>query len=300
MKKLSITLLHFILLTVIISCEKDSIENQELYEFKKAKESISISNAIKANTGNIFGVSLNKKDIFRYNNSPNNWSKIGGAGADWVWANGKLYGLSSNKSGVYEYTGVGQNWRKIGGPASRIFGGNFLLATNPNTGDIYQFKNNNWSKIGGAGADWVWANGKLYGLSSNKSAVYEYTGLGQNWNRVGGPASRIFGGDFLLATNPNSGDIYQFKNTNWTKIGGPGADWVWANGKLYGLSSNRNAVYEYTGVGQNWNRVGGAAKRIYGGVVLCATNPSSGDIYQFKNNVWAKIGGPGNKFIIRR
>lgn len=255
--------------------------------------------------GEIAGVSPSKSGIYLFNTYHKNWSKIGGPGSDWVWAGGKLYGLSPSKNGIYQYSGKKQKWNAIGGPANKMIGGKQLCATNPNTGNIYMYdaEKDSWSLIGGPGSDWVWAGGKLYGLSPNKNGIYQYLGNGQNWKRVGEAASKIIGGDYLLATDPTTGDIYQFDDVEnvWLKIGGPGSDWVWAGGMLYGLSPQKNAIYQYTGREGEWNWVGGPASNIYGGNFLCATNPNTGNIWRYheRSSSWELTGGPGFDFEIK-
>lgn len=258
----------------------------------------------------IFGISPNKEAVYEYTNVPGSWIKIGGPGTDWVWANGKLYGLSPTKDGIWEYSGIPDKWTKIGGPATTIYGGKFLCATNPETGDLYLYKNNSWTKIGGPGTEFVWAEGKLYGSSPISSVllptygVWEYSGIGDKWNKIGGPAAKLYGGKYLCSISPATGDIYMYKNNNWTKIGGPGSEFVWANDKLYGSSPKNlpptmsTGIWEYSGTIDQWSKIGGPAASIYGGKYLCATNPESGDVNLYNNGNWIKIGGPGQKFIL--
>lgn len=63
----------------------------------------------------------------------------------------------------------------------------------------------------------------LYGLSPNKTAVFQWTGQGDRWQQIGGPASMIItGGDSLYATNPQTGDIYKYNGipNSWIRVGG--------------------------------------------------------------------------------
>ncbi|MHC0430988.1 family 43 glycosylhydrolase [Streptomyces sp. O3] len=143
----------------------------------------------------------------------------------------------------------------------------------------------------------------VYGLSPDKSGVYQRTS-GTSWVRIGGAAGALIGGDgSLFATNPSSGDLYKYNGTpeDWSKVGGPGAQFVVADGRLYGLSPDKDAVYEWTGSGTAWTKVGGAADKLYGGGAgLYATNPATGDLYRYLGtpDSWSKVGGPGAQFAV--
>jgi hypothetical protein len=246
-------------------------------------ESATVEYAVEASTG----------DIFRYTGIPLSWEKIGGPGKSFVIAGGGLYGISPGGSAVYEYTKAsGQwQWKKVGGPAQEIYGidsyvSKALFATNPKTGDIYNYDSSSekWTKIGGPGQMFATGYEHLYGLSPDGSAVYKYTGTPGKWVKVGGSAAKIYaGGDALFATNPQTGDIYSFddKSSKWTKVGGPGKMFaVDVNGQLYGLSPDGKSVHKYTGIPGKWEQIGGPAGNIYvGGKRICATNPISQDLW---------------------
>jgi hypothetical protein len=180
-----------------------------------------------------------------------------------------------------------------------------VYATERSSGDIFRY-DGRWEKIGDSAAMFVADHtGHLYGLSPDKSGVYEFSGTPGKWNKVGGAASQIYaGGDKLYATNPDSGDLYQYTRSTqkWKKIGGPGAMFATDHkGQIYGLSSDKTGVYKYSGTPGKWTKIGGAASHIYaGGDKLYATNPDTGDIYQYFQNTgkWEKVGGPGKMFAV--
>ena len=186
-------------------------------------------------------------DLYHYLGQPFKWARIGGPGRSFALGANKLFMLAPNGSGVYQYTGNGSNdqWIKIGGPAGQIYaGGGFgLVATNPQTGDLYHYLGQpfKWARIGGPGCAFAFgannavtgSNGpavyldRLFGLAPNGSGVYEYTGNGSNdqWIKIGGPAGQIYAGGFgLVATNPQTGDLYHYLGQpfKWARIGGPG------------------------------------------------------------------------------
>jgi hypothetical protein len=181
-----------------------------------------------------------------------------------------LYALSPNRDGVFQLEADGQ-WTRIGGPAGSVYaGGGRLFATDPDTGDIYRYTRFGWY----TGSDWVKAGGPgkafavdgstaaLYGISPDGSAVYEYH-LDERWTRIGGPAGSVYaGGGRLLATDPDTGDIYRYTGRGWVKAGGPGREFVVAcDGTLYGHSPDGSGVFRYQ-ADEQWVQVGGPAARI--------------------------------------
>ncbi len=67
------------------------------------------------------------------------WEKIGGPGQMFATDQlGKIYGLSADKKAVYKWTGKPNKWKEIGGAADKIFAGGdgLLFATNPDTKDL--------------------------------------------------------------------------------------------------------------------------------------------------------------------
>lgn len=243
-------------------------------------------------------------DIYSYLGTPMKWTKIGGPGKKFVVGpttptEPYLVGLSPDKNGVWlmEYISkpgeageVEDKWKKIGGPAGDIFGGDAgIFATNPTSGDVWQYNGTpmNWTKIGGPGKMFAVGKKNVYGLSPDGSGVWQYSGVPMKWTKIGGPAGSIYtGGNKLYATNPKTGDIWQYNGTpmKWTKIGGPGKMFAVSNsGALFGLSPDGSGVWQYSGVPMKWTKIGGAAESIFAGHVLgalvCATNPNTHDLW---------------------
>jgi Tectonin domain len=216
---------------------------------------------IYAGGNNLYGVIRGSGDIYRYNGSPDNWTKVGGSGNMFVVnSGGNLYGLSP--SGVFRYNGTPESWTQIGGPAAEIFiGASRLYATNPATGDIYEYNGtpHSWTRIGGPGRTFVVNDlGFLFGISPDGSGVWRYNRTPNDWTQIGGPASELFaGGSKLFATNPDTGDIYQYNGSphNWTRVGTSGITFtVDERGYLFGLSPS--GVFRYDGTPMGWTQIG--------------------------------------------
>jgi hypothetical protein len=162
------------------------------------------------------------------------------------------------------------------------------------------------STIGGPGFQFV-ANsrGQLFALTPDKQTIVAYRGYGNNWTPIGGPASGLYaGGSTLFATDPGNGSIRRWDNPVWTQVGNPGKTFaVDDHGTLYGLTPDQQGVFQYTGTGQNWTQISGAAGALWaGGNYLFATWPT-GDVYRFGPEaargagdpdqwIWRQAGGP--------
>lgn len=217
-----------------------------------------------AGSAGVFATSPANGDIFRYNGTPDSWTKVGGPGTTFAMAGSHLYGLSPNRSGIWQWQG-GETWKQVGGPAHWIYGSTVgLFATAPGNGDIFRFVNASWSKIGGPGRTFVANNTGLYGLSPDGSGVWNWAGA-QTWRHIGGAAGWLSGGaGVLLATQPNTGEIFRWSGSGltWFKIGGPGADFrVAGNNSIFRLAPDRSGVWMHWS-GETWVNVGGPAAAI--------------------------------------
>ncbi|MER8044507.1 peptidoglycan DD-metalloendopeptidase family protein [Streptomyces sp. NPDC094032] len=148
----------------------------------------------------------------------------------------------------------------------------------------------------------VSAGSSLFALSPDRSGVFQWSGNGTAWNKVGGAAGTLYaGGAGVFATNPATGDLYKMNGpNNWAKVGGPAKTFAVTGNGLFGLSPDGTAVFQWSGNGTTWNKVGGAAGTLYaGGAGLFATDPATGDLYKMNGpNNWAKVGGPAKTFAV--
>jgi hypothetical protein len=210
-------------------------------------------------------------DVYQYNGSPYSWKRIGGPGGQFAAGGGHLYALSPDYGMVLMWTG--SQWTAIGGAAQHIYAGGLgLFATDPISGDIYLYSGSAyvWSKVGGAGATFAVSNTTLYGLSSDGSGVYQWTGA-QDWAQVGGAATRIFaGGADLFATAPSGvvgvGDLYHYNSIpfNWTDTTKVGC-LVVAETNTASYCVNDAGVYRWNGGSNTWTRIGGPAANLAAG-----------------------------------
>ncbi|MDX2394130.1 hypothetical protein NJL88_29540 [Streptomyces sp. DK15] len=215
----------------------------------------------------------------------------------------QLFALAADHSAVYRWSGHGTEWTKVGGPAADLHaGGAGLFATQRETGKVYKYNGTpeQWTEIGNAGADFAVTGDHLYGLNPERTAVYEWTGTGTDWTKIGGPAQDLEAGGAGLFATSRDGKLHKYdgRPDTWSEIGGAGADFAVTADHLYGLNPERTAVYEWTGTGTDWAKVGGPAQDLYaGGAGLFATSPDK-KIHRYSGQPeqWGQIGEAGKAF----
>lgn len=134
------------------------------------------------------------------------------------------------------------------------------------------------------------------------------------WSWIGGPAGEVFDSlqdphnPILYKTDPSedpnvTGDVFVFTPPRgWQRIGNPGAMFVVNSIGLYGLTLNKDAIFErrwYAPPARpGWEQRGGAANTIIAGDgdILLYTKQNSGDLYLLPRD--EKIGGPGYMFAV--
>ncbi|MFJ8770513.1 DNA/RNA non-specific endonuclease, partial [Streptomyces clavifer] len=97
------------------------------------------------------------------------------------------------------------------------------------------------------------------GIAPDRSAVFEWSGQGTEWAKVGGPAQDLYaGGAGLFATDRTTGQLNQYTGQpdSWTTTGEPGAGFTVSDTHLYGLSPNKTAVLRWAGTGTDWTPLG--------------------------------------------
>ena len=216
---------------------------------------------------------------------------------------------------------TGNSWTNVFGPVGTFVAGydksngtRAIYATELATGDVYQFMGVpgvywNWIKVGQPGKMFVLdGQGKLYGLSVDGNAVYQYTGTPMEWIQIGLAAKEIYSDiDGICSINSETGDIYRYLGSpfSWLKVGGPcktlGYD---SKGSLYALAPDGSGIWQYNGLLGTpipWIQISGPATNLYArGMGVYATTDVTGDIH-FYHGIpyhWTRVGGPGNKFSV--
>jgi hypothetical protein len=188
--------------------------------------------------------------------------------------------FTPDRVNVFRFDGTPNAWTKIGFRLGQLYGGDFgLVGTDASgTGEplgtllwwrrgMHDFVSHAWHPIGGPGASFAVTPDTVYGLTPDRGAVFRFNPASQNdWTQVGTAASQIYAGPFgLVATDPSTGDLFLFLGTpmNWTQIGGPGASFAVTQDTVFGLTPDRGAVNRYDLRGTSWTQVGGPAAAIF-------------------------------------
>ena len=252
--------------------------------------------ALYAGGNALFATKRDTGDMYRYNGSPMDWTKIGGPAREFdANDNGELFAIASDGKSIWQWAGTPNKWNQVGGPARHIYaGGNELFATNPDSGNIYRYnhKANDWTKIGGPGRVFAVDNlGNLFGISPDGVRVLVWTGKADTWEQIGDKAMNLFAGGVqqLFAIDPIKGDIYHYDNApyQWTRIGSSELTFaVNASGQLFSLTQDGKSIWLWKGMAtpNEWKRYGDAAAMIFSGGTngLCALNPDSYDLWCYK------------------
>lgn len=124
------------------------------------------------------------------------------------------------------------------------------------------------------------------------------------WIRIGGPDIRdvIMVEDIIYTLDINTGDIYRYDGIpdHWTHIGGRGFQFVGNNKALYGITPQKDAVWQFTEEPNVWTRIGPAMETlIAGGESLYGIEPKTGNILRYDGTsmAWTQVGGPGHMFV---
>jgi hypothetical protein len=124
----------------------------------------------------LYATSPSDGTIWEYSRFDRAWTKIGGAGAMFVGVGGTVYGLAPDKSAVFKYSGTPESWTKVGGPAQTLIGGGSdLFALQPGALNLWRYRGtgDQWDQVGTPGTGFVCVGRTIYGMTTDKSEVYE-------------------------------------------------------------------------------------------------------------------------------
>lgn len=179
---------------------------------------------IYAGGNKLFATNPQNGEVWEYGGTPLQWARVGAPGSEYV-IDGKnnLYVLSPQKDQIWVRHAATKQWKKLGGAAKHIYGGgDKLYATNPQSGDIMEYlqQEDRWIRAGSPGKMFAVDNkGQLFGLSPSGDQIWAYDWKTRNWTHVGGPAEAIFaGGDgelFLKSTQ--TGTLWRRTTNNLAK-----------------------------------------------------------------------------------
>lgn len=113
----------------------------------------------------------------------------------------------------------------------------------------------------------------------------------------------VAGGWGMIALQRGSGIPFRYLKSpgQWARIGDPAAQFAVSGKALFGLSGDREKIWQYTGRSRLWSQVGESADAILaGGWGMIALQRGTGVPYRYLGTPgrWAKVGGPAAQFAI--
>ncbi|MFZ3135099.1 MAG: hypothetical protein WBH08_07400 [Methanothrix sp.] len=258
--------------------------------WNKQVDTVIVDQNLLDGTTRLFATEKATGDLYQYEGTPSEWTKVGGKSKSVVSTGEDLYLLRLDGKVVFRYLGPGNRWKSVYTETSTvpfltlIGGGNKLYATKVIDGDIWEFTGSNFKQLYGSGkyvaggCKGCWDNslGFVYRIEAGGTKVYRYPkgygGDSTKWVEIGEPAGSIYAGSSpqsVFATEPveedSGGDIWRYKDgTTWEEIGGPGKMFaVDVIGKatnmgpetLYGLSGDGKQIWRWVGQPEEWTQI---------------------------------------------
>lgn len=215
-----------------------------------------------------------------------------------------------NSSGIFRFDG--STWTGIGGGAIFIEGGGaglIMMSSGP-VPDVLLYRGTpgQWLTIAKprhARTDFAVGDNAIYGIFADPGKpgdVYEWSGSGTTWRKIGPATWTIYAGGYGLFGVRPGGNIHRYLGSGrWELIGAPGLTFAVTDESVYGLTPDGNAIYRYTGSGTTWDWVGPGAWNIYaGGLGLFADFKDHSGIFQYLGSPdqWRRVGATGQDFAV--
>ncbi|MFI1104595.1 hypothetical protein [Streptomyces melanogenes] len=222
---------------------------------------------ILAGRAGLFAVDADSKQLLGYLGTPGKWAPVSEPSADFAISGDRLYRISADHNAVERWDGNGTRWTWIGGPAARLYGGGAgIFATHPGDGRIYRYDSatNFWPYVGNAGADFAVTDHHLYGLTPDRSEIFQWNGgSGASWHRIGGPANSLYASPVgVFAASADDGTLLRYTDApeSWAPVGEGGAGFAFTGNHVFRISRDRNGVFQAAaGNTGTWMRIGGPA-----------------------------------------
>lgn len=154
--------------------------------------------------------------FFKYTGTPNQWELFCDAPfCFYTYANNTIYRLTDNKDAIYRYDNEPNKWTKIGGAADDIITlGTDLYKVDKGTRSLEKYKGqpDQWEQFGGSGEQFVNVGNTIYEISLNQEGVYRCDGTPNKWIKIYGSANILLprGNDLYIIEN-NSSKVLRYK-----------------------------------------------------------------------------------------
>jgi beta-fructofuranosidase len=207
-----------------------------------------------------------------------------------------LYALTTAKDKILKWNGATNTWSQIGGASSSLVGGGLGLFS-VESGSLYRYDTGVRTKVASTGTGFAVNTDSLY--RKDGSGVSKWIGPGDSWQNIGTAATTLYAGaKELFASNPWTGDIWQYSGTGttWAQVGGGGDSWAVNVNGLYGTQFW--GTFQWSGAGTYWIGIGDSTSNlIAGGDKLYATD-ASGTLLVYSNTPgqWSPVANSATAF----
>ncbi|SEU22004.1 hypothetical protein [Nonomuraea wenchangensis] len=221
--------------------------------------------------------------------------------------------------GVFSWDGTdAAGWTRIGDEAERLYLGPAGVFATRSDGRLYRYEGEpgRWSLISEPGRDFAISGEHVFRLAADGGSVAAWDGEGTSWTTIGGPATRLYGGDpGLFATEPGTDFIYRYTGDpfTWQRIGTAGASFALTGDDLYGLTPDQARVNRWqpddrTEPWPTWAYAAGGAAELWGGRAgLFSADPSRSRLRVLADagngvadQTWRDIGPAGAEVAVGR
>ncbi|MEV4548844.1 hypothetical protein [Nonomuraea wenchangensis] len=221
--------------------------------------------------------------------------------------------------GVFSWDGTdAAGWTRIGDEAERLHLGPAGVFATRSDDRLYRYEGEpgRWSLVSEPGRDFAISGEHVFRLAADGGSVAVWDGEGTSWTTIGGPATRLYGGDpGLFATEPGTDFIYRYTGDpfTWQRIGTAGASFALTGDDLYGLTPDRTRVNHWqpddrTEPWPTWAYAAGEAAELWGGRAgLFSTDPSRSRLRVLADagngvadQTWRDIGPAGAEVAVGR
>ncbi|MBK8261236.1 MAG: hypothetical protein IPK80_07820 [Nannocystis sp.] len=207
-----------------------------------------------AGNGFVAGVSPDMNQIRRWDGSA--WTQIGGPSNGLLASGSALYSIDRPSGDLYRYDGSPGQWTRIGGPGYMFAAGpGYVVGISSDMKQVWRWDGGSWAQIGGPARDLATCGQDIYTLKADSAEVYRRDGASLAWTRVGDAPFFLTGGglSFIAVIMGNQQDVRRYSpGGGWTSLGSPGlsTDAAIVGSKLYSAgptnSSNVRCLYEWS------------------------------------------------------
>ena len=210
-------------------------------------------------------------------------------------------------AGVWRFNNSPGNWTQISTDLVRqVYAGGFGVVATNTTDNLQLFSPpSTWTTISGPGSMFAVGTTTIVRLSPLADSVAVFNGTPNSWTTIHGSRSAVYAGSRIVTTD-FAGTEFSWLNSgdNWANIGKAGDQIVvTGTGRVYGIALDHNSVWMTPNNSGVWSQVGAPSSELFGGI---SANPAGTPVasprdiwmYQGTGQNWLRQNGPGVMFAV--